>query len=396
MEIDIFSEVDKASASLRSAEALWRSSATHVAAEAVRSEWQRLSDLQTSPVLSALDHVAKQQRHLDLVQATLESPVLRAVREIEEQHAKLRRAADYSATSVVLQHEFERQQHWAALMRPSLVDEAWRTAQWASQYALPDALERYRTDTDILAKRLFTLQASAPWWQETRHLDAFVHASSMADALRHTALDQNIEQAMQAFSASPIPELSTLSQHRAFLDAAGLILPRWPRWRRLSRSEKRSRVGEKLRRYAPPAHVRKAQSLVHRHELALRDAIDWVMTDAFGEEWWIERLPACGCKTLLGRWKKRGGNVLDHADYAHYALIMCHPEHHAAGFDVGFPDRETLGRLLDDAGALRAASHHPRHETTRFTAEDLRQLRIIWGVIVEGLTFLEPDEDVEF
>lgn len=391
----IFSEVEKATASFRAAKDIWTSSAAFAASEIARTELRRMGDWQDAYPSSALDFVMKEQRRFELMRASLEPSGLLVLREIEEQQARLHKLAGYSDVSMSLHRELERQKRFSALTMRASVEQALSAAERASCYALPDALELYRSPTNLLATRLSAVQSTS-WWQEARHLDAFTLASSMADALHHAGFHESVEKAVQAFTTSPIPELSTLSQHRAFLDAAGLALPRWPRWRILSRSEKRARLGEKLRRYAPSAYVLKAQSLVHRHELALRDAIDCIMTVAFGEEWWIERLPACDCKDLLGRWKKRGGNVLDHADYAHYALIMCHPDHHGAGFDVGFPDRDALGRLLSDAGELRAASHHPRHEAARFTAKDLRNLRIVWVAIKEGLTSLEPDEEFDF
>jgi len=115
------------------------------------------------------------------------------------------------------------------------------------------------------------------------------------------------------------------------------------------------------------------------------------MADAYGENWAEPQLPLCGCNDLLDRWRKRGGEALDHADYAHYARIMSHHEHFAAVFEAGFDDPEALAALLDDAGRLRAASHHAR----AFSPEDLRDLRVTWRTIETGLLAFTADYDVE-
>jgi hypothetical protein len=159
----------------------------------------------------------------------------------------------------------------------------------------------------------------------------------------------------------------------------------------LTTAEKRRRFKARLQGRAEPAHVRKAKSLVHRYELTLRDILDAVMADTYGEDWPDSRLPLCDCKDLLGRWRKRGGDVLDHADYAHYARMMSHPEHFEAIFEAGFDDPQALAMLLEDAGRLRAASHHAR----AFTPKDLRDLRVTWRTIEAGLLAFTADFEVE-
>ena len=96
------------------------------------------------------------------------------------------------------------------------------------------------------------------------------------------------------------------------------------------------------------------------------------MANTYGEDWAEQRLPLCGCKDLLRKWKSRGGDVLDHADYAHYKQIMSYPEHFEAVFEVGFDDPQSLAELLMRAGGLRAASHHAR-------TLSLKDLRVTCG-----------------
>jgi hypothetical protein len=296
-------------------------------------------------------------------------------------------------TWVRTMREFERSRaHWKDLMAPSALDRALKTAEAIEGLKLHSALEQFRTDTDTLAHRLALVQG-ASWWQDT-HASAFAGASALSDALwGGRAVNHALHASANAFLVERIPTLPSLIEHRAFLDAAGLLLPRLPRRRRLTRAEKERRFNERLREDAEPQHIKKAKSLTHSYELALRDAIHAVMTDAYGEEWWLERLPLC-CPQLLSKWRKRGGDVLECADFAHYIKIMTHPEHHAAGFDEGFPDLEALAQLLEAARQLRGDSHHAsRH---RFTPKDLRTLHVTWGQIRVGLIALQPDEEFDW
>jgi hypothetical protein len=58
------------------------------------------------------------------------------------------------------------------------------------------------------------------------------------------------------------------------------------------------------------------------------------MAMEYGDNWAEHRLAECGCKYLLGKWKKRGGTALEHADYFHYARIVSYAGHFAAGLTV--------------------------------------------------------------
>ena len=133
-------------------------------------------------------------------------------------------------------------------------------------------------------------------------------------------------------------------------------------------------------------------TLVRQYEQLLRDFIDDAMAVAFGENWIEERLPLCDCRDLLRKWHKRGGDVFDHADFAHYERIMTHEEHFEVAFARGFEELDDLRRLLEAARNLRARSHHP-HE---FTAEDMRDLRVTWRMIERGLLALSDDYELVF
>jgi hypothetical protein len=277
------------------------------------------------------------------------------------------------------------------LISPSAIAFAQTQARLAQSVALPPVLEQYRTATEPLSVKLLALDVLGVGHME-RHLEAFTQTSAVSDLIGQSQrVDSDLLSATRAFSLSSVPAFETLAGYRSFLDAAGLSLPRWPKFRLLTAAEKRRRFKARLQRKAEPPHFKKAKSLVHRYELMLREILDAVMADRYGEDWAEVRLPLCGCKGLLGRWRNGGGDVLDHADYAHYAQIMSHPEHFSAIFEVGFDDPKALAALLNAAGRLRAASHHAR----AFTPEDLRELRVIWRTIETGLLAFTADFEVE-
>jgi hypothetical protein len=277
--------------------------------------------------------------------------------------------------------------HW-----PSQSVAAWAIAeaQKAQAFAFPAALEPFRVGPEALAIKLAKLH-EPPGWTDG-HSGAFARTMAVANAVGTSlSLDTALHDAARAFAAWPIPKLRSLSGYESFLDAAGLILPRGPRLRRVSAAAKRKRLQKKLAAARQPRHVREAVALVHSYELALRQTIDDVMTTQFGSRWAEERLPLCDCKPLLGKWRTRGGELLDHADFADYERIMCNPEHHAVGFAGGFPDITALARVLADARRLRAASHHPKSHPSRFTPQDLAHLRLTFRLLKVGLVALESD-----
>lgn len=73
-------------------------------------------------------------------------------------------------------------------------------------------------------------------------------------------------------------------------------------------------------------------------------------------------------------------------------MIMCHPDHHSHVFSAAFEDPAILAELIDDAGRLRARSHHAR----TFSPDDLRDLRVVWRTMEAGLLALIEDFDVEY
>lgn len=266
--------------------------------------------------------------------------------------------------------------------------EGQRLADLGRNLALPGALARYQTEHELLGLKLARV-AHLDWMQGIEPLRMFGAASALSDLIgTRVGISGEIMAAARAFGHLELPKLALLDA-RQLLDAAGLVLPHWPRPRLLSRAEKRRRFRYRLRDNSAPQHVRKATSLVHCYERTLRDILDAAMSAAYGESWAEERLPLCDCTSLLGRWRKRGGFVLEHADYHDYAMIMGHPEHFSVVFEAGFDDREELIGLIKKAGDLRAPSHHAR----LFTIEDLRDLRTTWGLLEAGLAALEGDYD---
>src|ERR1019366_5532334 len=235
-------------------------------------------------------------------------------------------------------------------LSPSIIDQARDMAKLAQSLPLSIALEQFRTPPELLAYKLLNVH-DFEFMQQPTYLAAFNHAYAMSDFISQSArIDRALRDATHALTLAGIPNFETLAAYRHFLDAASLTLPRWPRMRLLTAAEKRRQVRTRLKKNAEPPHVRRAKSLVHHYELTLREILDDVMAGAFGEDWAETRLPACGCNDLLRRWRERGGDVLDYADYAHYAKIMSDPEHFTAVFHVEFDDPETVAALMRKAG----------------------------------------------
>ncbi len=274
--------------------------------------------------------------------------------------------------------------------QPGVIERALEAAEFARRAQISSSLIGYRTDIAAMASQLAAAQRAEmlnpPW------LEAFSSASAMANMFAQTdRVTADLRSATADIAAMSLSPFDGLSSYRSFLDISGLTLPRFPRLRLLKAAEKRRRLKAKLRENAEPPAVRKAKSLVHRYELTLREILDDVMAEAYGEDWYLTRLPACDCNDLLGKWKKRGGEVLDHADFAHYARIMSHPDHYAAVFEAGFDDPVALSNLLNKAGKLRAASHHGH----AFGMEDLRDLRLTWKTLETGLVAFTRDWEFE-
>lgn len=273
----------------------------------------------------------------------------------------------------------------------SSIDETLRAAELARTYSLPSILEPYRTPVESLAAKLFA-SGTPEIWREPHYVAVFAGASAMSDMLKDaTRIDRTFNDAARSFNLLAVPAALTVAGYGGLLDAAGLSLPHWPRVRLLTKAEKRRQFKARLRKNAEPSHLKRAKSLVHRYEVTLREVLDDVMAEVFGEDWPEQRLPLCNCGDLLGKWRTRGGDVLDHADYVHYARIMSHPDHFSAVFEAGFERPDELYEIMVKAGKLRAASHH--HQP--FTTDDLRNLRLVWRTIETGLLALTGDYVVE-
>lgn len=280
-------------------------------------------------------------------------------------------------------------QHNLAMYSSAAIDQARDIAELAQTYKLHAALDPFRTAVEPLASRLLHLQ-SLDTIKSSAYLNAFMQASTLSDIFgKSIRVDHQLQEAMRQFTHAPILPFDSLNAYRQFLDSAGLGLSHWPHHRLLTIGEKRRRFKERLKQNTESSHAKKGRTLTQRYELTLRDILDEVMVAEYGEDWAIERLPLCDCKDLLGKWQKRGGDVLDHADYAHYEKIMIYPAHFESVFEVGFNDPTELAVDIKKAGKLRAALQHFHP----FTAEDLLEMRLIWRTIETGLLALTDDYD---
>jgi hypothetical protein len=168
-----------------------------------------------------------------------------------------------------------------ALRRELVLDQARETANLAQALALPTAIERFRTQIEPFADKLLHLP-SLEWVRQSDYLAAFNQTSAVADFLEGMSrVDRELRDATRAFGIAAIPTFDSLAGYRHFLDAAGLVLPRWPRFRLLSFAEKRRRLQARLKQNAEPTHVRQAKSLVHRYEVTLRSIVDGLMAQSY-------------------------------------------------------------------------------------------------------------------
>lgn len=249
---------------------------------------------------------------------------------------------------------------------------------------LPDYLESSRLSDITFAERLVEAHRQS-WWDEAQIVALNAHTALSSFLDRTTAVDFGMRAAIDATLATPFPEFSSFRSAGQFLEISGLL--RFPKLRQRSHGEKRGRVKEMLQDNKPPRQVRKAHSLFHTYERSMRIIIADAMEEEYGENWAAERLPVCGCKTLLGRTLQEGETVLDSADFYHYRLIMCFAEHYERVFTRGFDDVEELEGMLSRLGRLRGLSHHAR----TFQPEDLRESATLWRTMEIGLGNLLHD-----
>lgn len=268
------------------------------------------------------------------------------------------------------------------------LESAVESARLAGSLVLPDLLDQFRVADLTFAAQLADAH-QMPWWDDL-HLDALNAHSALSGMFDQIGVvGSGTWPAIESLLTDPLIGLDSIRQAREFLDISGLL--RFPRFRTLTRQEKRRQIKRLIKENAVPAPVKKAQGLVHRYEKLLRVLIAQCMEVAYGEDWAEARLPRCDCKKLLGKTLEGDESVLDHADYKHYELIMCHDEHFEAVFAVGYTDVDALRRTIVRLGQLRARSHHGR----TFTPEDLRELATLWRAMEAGFEGLIDDVVIE-
>jgi hypothetical protein len=274
---------------------------------------------------------------------------------------------------------------------PSAIEEARKLAEVAQGYKLDPALTAYRTAIEPLTSKLLYLPNLGDFSQTDR-LSIFTQASTVSDIIQDSVrFDDRLQDAMKEFCGQVIPYFDSLKEYGRLLDAAGLQLRHWPHSRLITIGEKRRRFRARLKDNTEPRHATRARSVAQRYETTLRQILDEAMAAEYGDDWPEERLPLCECKDLLRKWGVRGGEVLDHADYAHYERIMVYPDHFEAVFAAGFETSTALTSLIKAAGKLRAQLQHFHP----FDEKDLRDLRLTWRAIETGLLGLTADYEVE-
>lgn len=292
------------------------------------------------------------------------------------------------AETLRLQNEIFRRQ----IFGTDAFEQAKALALTSERYHLDDYLDSFRTAAGPLTDKMLYL-GSLDSIRSPEKLKAFVHASTVADILGDSfGFDNQARQAWEFLTSQTAPHFDTIQEYGKVLSAAGLTMPHWPHPRLLTIGEKRRRLRQRVQDRADTKYAKKAWPVIHRLEVSLRDVISTRMEQHYGEDWPQERLPECGCKDLLGKWQKRGGDVLDHADYAHYIWIMCNPEHFELIFSYGFDDSDALEALLTKAKNLRIPVMH----CLEFTQENLRDMRVTWKGLETGLLRLTSDVDFDY
>jgi hypothetical protein len=344
-------------------------------------------------LLSDLDKYSSYGQLSAVRQAALDSERISPALGLNSNSAVLsgmERLSQYSSAAEALRQQ-ELNDRYRLALPASMVEEARKYADLAQAVEMQYSLDRFRPATELLADKLQHFHSLEVFAQHG-NLAAFVQAATVAEALKESSrVDSSLFDVAKQFSLTQLPVLYGRSDYSSFLDASGLLLPKWPNPRLLTIGQKRHRLNLILRGNAESAHERKGKSLVKRYELALRAVLDEAMYLEYGEDWAESRLPLCDCKDLLGKWTSRGGNPLDHADYAHYRKIMVNPEHFEEVFSRGFDDPDHLASLLKRAGELRnaLAHHHP------FSPNDLRDLRTTWSLVETGLLAITADYDFD-
>lgn len=260
------------------------------------------------------------------------------------------------------------------------------------RFSIPDWQKSFQLDGLNIEERLSFLRHAIDW-RDSLHLQPFHHTSAIAEALAEArGVTRSVQAAVASLQAISMPVFAHLQECRLYLDAAGLEISRWPRIRRLSQAERRQRFRKRLKVHAPSPQLKKARDLIHNYELSLREHIDEGMAGEYGDDWAEKRLPLCGCQDLLGKWTKRGGYVLDHADWWHYGQIMAHPSHFEAIFALGFEDPQFLAKVVDRIRAHRVATVHA-HE---FTPDHYRDLRVNIRLLERGLIACDPGIEISY
>lgn len=257
-------------------------------------------------------------------------------------------------------------------------------SRFSGMFTLPEILEKYRiTDLSLAAQIADAHRFS--WWSSdyAKILNEHAALSAMFDQI--DMVGHETWSAIDSVLAAPLLDLHTVRQTCDLLEISGLL--RAPRYRILNRQEKRKHIRLLIKDNTMPATIRKAQGLVHRNEKVLRTLIAQCMEGAYGDDWEKSRLPLCDCKKLLGRPLEGDESVMDHADYKHYELIMCHDEHFKTVFSVAYQDVNALRNMIVRLGQLRARSHHGR----TFTAENLQELVTLWRAMEAGFESLIDD-----
>lgn len=287
-------------------------------------------------------------------------------------------------------------------------DEARRLAEAAVDLDVGATLSRFTVMPQSLAERIALGQGEAfqGHWGDPLVAEGLARASAFSNMLASTGrIDAEVMRAATEFRQIGLPGVTDTALARAVLNAGGLHSRSFDELffpsRRILRppptkGEKRRALNKAKKQKRPTKLHLQAATHIGTTEGLVRDVIEAGMQLIYGSNWEDSRLPLCDCKSLLGKVKRRGGTAMEHADWADYERIICHPEHFEAVFSVGFDDVEVLRGVLVAVKQDRARALH----FNAFTADHLAAVRTSCKVLETGLMeLLHPfglgDDDAE-
>jgi hypothetical protein len=256
---------------------------------------------------------------------------------------------------------------------------------------LQDQMGLYKTELDGIGLEISN-QLGDHAGLFPRYLRDFGLASSFSKFMEnHSGVDSQVWTRLDALKSANIFDYVPTYKIEPVLDDAGLRKRHAPDIGSPQEHSGYTRVDRAIFRNWPKAYVIEASNFLYAYEKTLRDIIDAAMSKFHGPDWYKNGLDLADCRDLEGRYLKRGGPVLNHADFVHYLRIMICQEHFDRVFRHGFATINDLKRLIDSLRSLR----NPVKHATTYTQADHVALKMYLSVLRTGLSELVRVLDLE-